>query len=171
MASERQRRANRKNARRSTGPRTAAGKGNAAQNSFRHGLAADIRNNSTWNIDIENLAQHYYCEGVSERHRFVHARTAAEAQFAINRVRQARVALIEHAVVDHGTRERLLENALKTDGVVAIARHDSSVTSTENDEQTLSAIYRVAEKLLQFDRYERRAVSRRKKALRALFRQ
>jgi hypothetical protein len=169
MASEYQRRANRKNARRSTGPRTAAGKANAAQNSFRHGLSADIRNNSTLSKDIESLTQHYYCEGVSERNRFVYARTAAEAQFAINRVRQARLALIKNAVVDHGTRERLLENTLKTDGVVSIAKHDSSVASTEHDEQSLSAIYRIAKKLLQFDRYERRALSRRKKALRALF--
>jgi len=144
MASEHQRRANRKNARRSTGPRTAAGKANAAKNSFRHGLSADIRNNSTWSKDIETLAQHYWEEAIN-RHRFVDARTAAEAQFAINRVRQARVALIENAAVDH-----------------------SFITSTDHDGPVFSAI---AEKLLQLDRYERRALSRRKRALQALFRQ
>jgi hypothetical protein len=149
MASKRQRRANQKNARRSTGPQTAAGKANAAQNSFRHGLAADIRNNSTCSKDIEALAQHYWEETLN-RHRFVDARTAAEAQFAINRVRQARVALIENAAVDQET--------------------DSSVTGTDHDGQVFSAIFRVAEKLLQFDRYERRALSRRKKALKELFR-
>jgi hypothetical protein len=100
----------------------------------------------------------------------VHARTAAEAQFAINRVRQARVALIEHAAVDHETHERPLEKTLKTDGILSIAAHDSSATSTGHDDRMLSAICRVAEMLLQFDRYERRALSRRKKALRALIR-
>lgn len=40
-ASERRREANRRNARKSTGPRTAAGKKRSAQNSLKHGLCAD----------------------------------------------------------------------------------------------------------------------------------
>lgn len=39
MASERQIEANRKNARRSTGPKTAAGKAKSSRNAFRHGLS------------------------------------------------------------------------------------------------------------------------------------
>jgi len=131
MTSERQRCANQKNARRSTGPRTAAGKAKAAQNSLRHGLAVDIRSDLTLRKDIESLAQQYREDAV-EPGRFAHATTAAEAQFAINRVRQARVAFIEQNAVERP--------------------------------------FETSEKLLQFDRYERRALSRRKKALRALFR-
>jgi hypothetical protein len=131
MTSERQRCANQKNARRSTGPRTAAGKAKAAQNSLRHGLAIDIRSDSALRKDIESLARQY-CEDAVESGRFAYAITAAEAQFAITRVRQARVVFLEQAAV-----ERPLESTAK---------------------------------LLQFDRYERRALSRRKKALRALFR-
>jgi hypothetical protein len=131
MTSERQRCANQKNARRSTGPRTAAGKAKAAQNSLRHGLAIDIRSDSVLRKDIESLAQQY-CEDAVEPGRFADAIIAAEAQFAINRVRQVRVAFLEQAAVEHP-----LESA---------------------------------EKLPQFDRYERRALSRRKKALRAFFR-
>jgi hypothetical protein len=131
MTSEHRRRINQKNARCSTGPRTAAGKAKASGNSFRHGLAVDIRNDPGFRSDIRGLAQRY-CENGAEPGRFTDALTAAEAQFEINRVRQARVAFIEQNAV-----ERPFENA---------------------------------EKLLQFDRYERRALSRRKKALRALFR-
>jgi hypothetical protein len=128
MTSQRQSCANQKNTRRSTGPRTAAGKAKAAENSFRHGLAVDIRNDPAFGDNIHSLAQQY-CELAVEPDRLAHARTAAEAQFEIIRVRQARVALIEQ------------EGALNN-----------------------------VQKLLQFDRYERRALSRRKTALRALFR-
>ena len=76
MTSERQRCANQKNARRSTGPRTAAGKAKAAQNSLRHGLAIEIRSDSTLRNDIESLAQQY-CEDAVEPGRFADAITAA----------------------------------------------------------------------------------------------
>jgi hypothetical protein len=104
--------------------------------------------------------QHYYEEAI-EPHQFVKARTTAEVQFAVNRVRQVRVALIEHTAVAHKNCERPLESALKTDGVVSITAHDSSTTHTDDEQIQM---------LLQIDRYERRALSRRKKALRALIR-
>jgi hypothetical protein len=157
MASDHQRRANQVNARRSTGPRTAAGKRIAARNSLRHGLAADIRYNSPLSKDIEKLALHYYDEALI-RDQFVQARIAAEAQFAINHVRQARAAFIERAAVSE-TREP------------ALAAHDASTIIMDRDAQIHSAICSAAGTLLQFDRYERRALSRRKKALRALFRE
>ena len=105
MPSERQLRANRNNARHSTGPRTAAGKASAARNSFRHGLAVDFRSDSALCRQIESLAQ-LYCEEELEPLRIECARRAAEAQFAINRVRGVRLALFEHAAVDHETCER-----------------------------------------------------------------
>jgi hypothetical protein len=42
MASERQIKANRKNAKRSTGPKTEAGKAKSARNAFRHGLSRPL---------------------------------------------------------------------------------------------------------------------------------
>lgn len=162
MASERQLRANLKNARRSTGPRTAAGKASASRNSLRHGLAVDIRNDPALCKDIENLAQQY-CGDMIEPHRLLLARTAAEAQCAINRVRQARVALIEHAAVDHENFELTRESGLKINGDISLP------DSIDRDDQTHLAICRIAQMLLRLDRYERRALSRRKRALRDLF--
>jgi hypothetical protein len=43
MASERQIAANRRNARKSTGPRSGAGKKRASRNAYRHGLTLSIR--------------------------------------------------------------------------------------------------------------------------------
>ena len=54
MASERQRAANCANAKRSTGPKSRAGK-SASQNAYRHGLGAGILPNSDWITKIEAL--------------------------------------------------------------------------------------------------------------------
>ena len=89
---------------------------------------------------------------------------------AINRVQQARIVLIEHAAFDQKACDPL-EDALKAGGRVSIAADDYSVPGADHDDRIFSAICRTAETLLQIDRYERRALSRRKKALRALFRQ
>jgi hypothetical protein len=57
MATERQIAANRANAQRSTGPRTAAGKMKSSRNAFRHGLSGPVRLNPDTVSTIEALAQ------------------------------------------------------------------------------------------------------------------
>jgi hypothetical protein len=57
MASDRQIAANRRNARRSNGPRSAAGTTRSSRNSFRHGLAAGVTTSAERTQHIEQLAR------------------------------------------------------------------------------------------------------------------
>jgi hypothetical protein len=57
VTSARKIRANRANARASSGPKTAAGKAHSAQNAFRHGFNVPIFLDPTLASDVEALAQ------------------------------------------------------------------------------------------------------------------
>ena len=57
MTSDRQQRANRANAKSSTGPKTAAGKARAAQNAFRHGLNVPVRSDPLLAPEIEAITR------------------------------------------------------------------------------------------------------------------
>jgi hypothetical protein len=54
VTSERQARANRANARASTGPKTAVGK---ARNALHHGLAVSVFDDAQWSPEVEMLAR------------------------------------------------------------------------------------------------------------------
>jgi hypothetical protein len=93
VASERQIAANRRNARKSTGPRSHAGKRRASRNAYRHGLT--LSTSSAPAVEqIEQLAREI--AGSSENEILLaHARTIAEAVFDLARIRQTKVSLIE----------------------------------------------------------------------------
>src|ERR1700738_4004383 len=60
--SERKRAANRRNARSSTGPRTAAGKARVAQNALRHGLNVAVADDPLLTEEVERIAR-AICDG------------------------------------------------------------------------------------------------------------
>jgi hypothetical protein len=92
VISERRRAANRANAAKSTGPRTKAGKAKVSQNARRHGLAAALRSEPGAIEEIELMAQAIVVE--AERPDLIgHARRIAEAEFDLRRVRRARQTL------------------------------------------------------------------------------
>lgn len=93
MASERQIAANRRNAAKSTGPRSAGGKQRSRQNAVRHGLFSLATRISALE-EIEALARLYAGEGADEI-ALVNARSAAEANIELNRARRVKLALIE----------------------------------------------------------------------------
>jgi hypothetical protein len=95
MATERQIAANRRNALKSTGPRTAAGKARVSRNGLRHGVRARLSADPAYAAEIEKLA-HVIAGGDSAVLPW--ARTAAEATLQLAQVRRLRTILIEQLV-------------------------------------------------------------------------
>ena len=92
MISERKLRANRANSRRSTGPRTIAGRAAAARNSRRHGLAIPIPSAPALSAEVEAMAQ--MIAGDEFLELIEAARRIAEAEVDVIRVRRARKELL-----------------------------------------------------------------------------
>ena len=99
MTSARKIRANRANARASSGPKTAAGKAQSAQNAFRHGFNVPIWLDPDLASDVEALAQRIVGKS-ADANVLESARRVAEAQIDLRRVRSHRHRLIERAMAD-----------------------------------------------------------------------
>ena len=133
MTSERKIAANRKNAKKSTGPRSAAGRATSRHNARRHGLATGIGSDPAFRDDIEILAK-LLADVREDFGEF--AREAAEAHLDLTRIRRIRAGLF--------ARMRFFDAA-----------------STED-------LMALAEQFARLERYERRAFSRRNRALRLI---
>src|SRR5215831_4884720 len=96
MASEHQIAANRRNARKSTGPRSAAGKKRAGRNAYRHGLSVSVSmsSNAAFAKELDRLVREIAGD-TKDAIALERARAVAEAEFELARVRRAKVALIE----------------------------------------------------------------------------
>src|SRR5215216_3247322 len=139
MASARQIAANRRNAQKITGPKTPAGKERASRNAYRHGLRSLIAVTGARGAEVEQLAR--LIAGDSKQPTILAwARTAAEGALDIERVRRARAALIEQV-------------------------NDRLAGAAEDPAGTEDAVRRRLAQLSCLIRYERRAASRRDKAL------
>jgi hypothetical protein len=135
VTSDRKITANRNNAKKSTGPRSGAGREAARRNARRHGLAVAIGGDPAFHEDIEKLAVALsLASGTQKVSEF--AREAAEATLDLARIRKVRAFLIE--------------------------------TLCSADAAAPDGITDLNGKLAKLERYERRAFSRRKRALRAM---
>ena len=186
MASERQIAANRRNARKSTGPRSGAGRNRASHNAYRHGLTLSIVSTSEYAKQLETLARKIAGD-IKDAVKLERARTIAQAELELARVRRAKVALIERASAFGGLDPpqltaagsiRLLNAALRgrdINAVNAVLRGrdiDSSEASasmpSQEPQRSAEAIRRVLPELRKLDRYERRAAAQRDRAVLAL---
>ena len=108
MTSERKIRANRANARASTGPKTARGRARAAQNALRHALSVPVYSDPALSEEVEALAREIAGPGANaEIHEI--ARRVAEAQIDIRRVRYAR-----HQFLSERLNDRYYESRAST---------------------------------------------------------
>jgi hypothetical protein len=152
MASERQIAANRRNARKSTGPRSGAGKKRASRNAYRHGLTLSITSTAAFAKQLDNLVREIAGD-TEDAIMLERARAAAQAELDLAQIRRAKVALIERASalgeLDQG-RPTLPE--------------PTAMPSQEPDRST-EAIRRALPELRKLDRYERRAAAQRERAV------
>ena len=96
MASERQIAANRRNARKSTGPRSGAGSKRASRNAYRHGLTLSITSTAAYAKQRDKLARKI-AGNTDDAISLECALQIAQAELELARVRRAKVALIERA--------------------------------------------------------------------------
>jgi len=89
MASEKQIAANRANAKRSTGPKTAAGKLRSSRNAFRHGLSGPLPSDPATSAKVDRIAGEIAGDQASE-HQKAAAQDVACAQMELLRIRSIR---------------------------------------------------------------------------------
>ena len=175
-------RANRRNAKASTGPRTAAGKASVAKNALRHGLGVPALRDPVLSEEIDRLARLIAGERADPA-RLEGARQIAEAQIDLRRVRRARCALL----ADPQARVKKLGAAEMSRAVRSLIAQAKAIGTVEAADLACDAMLRLtdtrvpdgvvapaleegfdalAPQLFRLDRYERRALSRRKSAIR-----
>jgi hypothetical protein len=101
VTSEPKIKANRANARASTGPKTADGRSRSARNALRHALSLPIRSNPVLSEEVETLAREIV-EPNANLELLELARRVAEAQIDLRRVRYARHQVLSDTSSNNG---------------------------------------------------------------------
>ena len=180
MTSERQRAANRLNAQKSTGPRGEAGKRASRRNALRHGLATAVSAELGADVEIAQLADAIVEEAARWDLR-PYAVRIAEAEIDLRRIRHARKRWLVAPPVRYRTKQVDSENAKLFSKAVrkllrrkeltfemltpaALAMGWTPFLPLRVDRNIGKPLGDRTEKIL--DRYEKRALSRRKFAIR-----
>ncbi|MPZ37880.1 MAG: hypothetical protein GEU95_07410 [Rhizobiales bacterium] len=202
MRSERKLLANRDNARKSTGPRTGAGKSRSSRNALRHGLTRPVSSSTQ---AIARIAEELTRED-SFPYRQQHAVAIAEAQVSIERIRKARIEIIERLRKVQNPPKGLLNTVIAKisagdiKGIIALLRRQTAVNKEmlkrmKAGERTapkegiiadyfneffgpqdasplppptgLECVVRALPELIRLEHYERRALVRKRRAVRA----
>jgi len=174
LTSDRKIKANRVNARASTGPCTVEGRTRSARNALRHGLSLPVCSDPALCEEVEALARDI--AGTDANAEILElARRVAEAQIDLRRVHSARHKLLSDALGNpyYESRKTALE---KLRFISSLARPNAPdiplpvleryLTSTPKGPEKFAIILsQEAKRLLAMERYERWALSRRKAAI------
>jgi hypothetical protein len=177
VASTRKIQANRANARASTGPRTALGRARTARNALRYGLSVPVFSDPVFSEELDALAREIAGPN-AEAEILELARRVAEAEIDLRRVRYARHQLLNCALSDPNyesevrVREKhaLVLRCMRVEGPFTPMPYDVVEflhSKPEGPFKLAMILSDKARQLLAIDRYERRALSRRKFAIRA----
>ena len=174
MASKRQIAANRRNAKKSTGPRSAPGKKRASNNAYRHGLFSR-RARTTVAEETEEFAR-TIADRISGAIGLEYARIVAEAENELALIRDAKRALIDRTDIfgdfktppliptDPSKDPWLMSPAQERRFLLAKAMNPLTPEEQENAERS-AAIKRVLSELTKLSLYEKRAAARRDRAI------
>jgi hypothetical protein len=168
--------ANRANARASTGPQTTRGRARAARNALRHGLSLPVGSIPAMSEEVETLAREIAGPGANAETQEL-ARCVAEAQIDLRRVRHARHQFLSdtlsweyYSYTKMRMKVKILRALLRPnppDISTEALEFATSNPSLEGPDKLATILLEQAKELLAMDRYERRALSRRKFAVRA----
>jgi len=155
MASEKQKTANRRNALRSTGPRSAAGKRRSRGNAYRHGLSISLTLLPESRAEIEALAK-LIADTPSLQ---ISAEDAAV--IALSDLEQQRVRAIKNAVIT---------TAYRANEAARRGQHDEVRTASDQEAALAKCMTDVLPDLRRLERYARRAAALRDRTLRRIAR-
>ena len=183
-------RANRQNGRKSRGPSSVEGKARSSQNAFRHGLATPILAHPGASEQIKKLTTKLASEDADEEILEL-ARRAAEVQVELDRIEAEKIRLLTSPwvrLVRSPVKQVLKSAEIRIDAILKIEEIAAKPKLKTKDYRILHEQKQilenlplipyiqkrefdfgdVSEELAKIERYERRAFSRRTRALRAL---
>jgi len=157
MSSEKQIEANRRNAQKSKGPRTAAGKACASRNSRKHALCTISRNNPLYSPRIEAIAR-AICSEATNAELWEQALIIGECTTLLACAQAERIALIERLL--GGSCVHVADTQGAGEAELGASQCKPALLRDEHEAMGLAA-----RNLNRLERYERRALSRRKRAI------